>query len=119
MKRIMTAAAIAILFAAAPALAQDVTKPGQEQSVIDQGREALTPQPSAPEQYGQQQGQTELRPSDCLPNDVRPECQTAALPESAPPQEQMGATPEQPSTAPQTERSGESESGTMETSPKE
>lgn len=97
MTRMLTAAAIVALFAA-PAFAQDVTGRSQGGSAIDQGSttsDSMSSQSTTTEQYRSEQS-TGLRPSDCLPNDVRPECQTASLPEeqTTPPEGQVGQTPQ-------------------------
>lgn len=111
MIRILTAAAMAALFAT-PALAQ--TSPGspsteQPSQLQDQGTSGtgslgsgsgstgLEPTPEA------QSGQV---PSDCLPNDPRPECQTAQLPsDQSPGSGSMSTSPYgQPGSAPETQR---------------
>lgn len=75
MIRLVTAAAMVALFAT-PVLAQSGPSPG---GGLDQ-----TPMQSSPEAGGSiyqpaPGAQTQV-PSDCTPNDPRPECQTAQLP---------------------------------------
>lgn len=111
MIRILSAAALAALLSA-PALAQTQSPeatPGGGQ--MDQPGITGQSSPSSPgmtDQSGQSPGlsedlrqspQTGQTPLDCLPNDPRPECQTAQLPgederlDVSPPEAQQGAVP--------------------------
>lgn len=73
MIRILTAAAMAALLAS-PALAQSSSSPSEQPSQLQEqdttGSGRLESSPGAQSQV----------PIDCLPNDVRPECQTAQMP---------------------------------------
>lgn len=125
MMRMLTAAAIVALFAA-PVLAQDVTGRSQGQSTIDQGSstsDSMSSQGTQADQYQSEQS-TGLRPADCLPNDARPECQTAALPEAEDviPEDQVGqspgaASPEAAPTSPTERAPSQSESAPAPSAP--
>ena len=93
MIRILTAAAVAALLAG-PAMAQsagsDTGSPSTQQRSLDQGSgSSLSTPPSA------------AVPTDCTPNDVRPECQTAQLPG------QTTLPPQSPGSSGSTEKSAD------------
>lgn len=76
MVRVLTAVALAALLAS-PALAQNVAPPADPARPDQQMQQPAYPGGSSQMERAPQSGQA---PSDCLPNDIRPECQTAQLP---------------------------------------
>jgi len=80
MIRLLTATAFALMLAA-PVMAQSVS-PGEQQEQPTQ-RQGGTALPGSP-QSNQIPGLSGQAPTDCLPNDPRPACQTAQLPSQEP-----------------------------------
>lgn len=86
MIRILTAAAVAALLAG-PAMAQNA--PGSDSRSPSQ----LEQQQRSLDQGGSTFGTPGNIPTDCAPNDPRPECQTAQIPEIPSPQSPDSSEP--------------------------
>lgn len=81
MLRILTAAALAA-FVATPALAQSSSDQGT--SSPPSSSQQLQREYGTPSTPGMEPGASTAIPTDCIPNDTRPACQTAQMPGQRP-----------------------------------